>query len=149
MLSVLNVFAAPFCLKLYQEILQSSNGALLWTFLKPLLHGKILYNSNISMIDLVMEKVSIKRNSVSVYCFCLCTSFYRSTSFSVGRSNWIFAFQKTGSTQTPGFSPCSLFKLNISLNIYPTCYSGFTSVWKAELYSKCLKRRIERLKRAQ
>ncbi|NXE26198.1 ABCAD protein, partial [Ardeotis kori] len=48
----------PFCLKLYQEILQSSNGALLWTFLKPLLHGKILYNSNINMIDLVMEKAN-------------------------------------------------------------------------------------------
>lgn len=55
------VFAAPFCLKLYQEILQAPNGALLWTFLKPLLHGKILYNSNINMIDLVMEKVSIKK----------------------------------------------------------------------------------------
>uniref|UniRef100_A0A8V0X811 ATP binding cassette subfamily A member 13 n=1 Tax=Gallus gallus TaxID=9031 RepID=A0A8V0X811_CHICK len=51
--------STPFCLKLYQEILQSSNGALVWTFLKPLLHGKILYNSNISMIDLVIEKRSI------------------------------------------------------------------------------------------
>ncbi|XP_064909492.1 ATP-binding cassette sub-family A member 13 [Columba livia] len=50
--------STPFCLKLYQEILQSSNGALLWTFLKPLLHGKILYNSNISVIDLVMEKAN-------------------------------------------------------------------------------------------
>ncbi|NXK74890.1 ABCAD protein, partial [Amazona guildingii] len=48
----------PFCLKLYQEILQSSNGALLWTLLKPLLHGKILYNSNINMIDLVMKKAN-------------------------------------------------------------------------------------------
>ncbi|XP_064285301.1 ATP-binding cassette sub-family A member 13 isoform X1 [Passer domesticus] len=50
--------STPFCLKLYQEILQAPNGALLWTFLKPLLHGKILYNSNISMIDLVMEKAN-------------------------------------------------------------------------------------------
>ncbi|XP_021242061.1 ATP-binding cassette sub-family A member 13 [Numida meleagris] len=50
--------STPFCLKLYQEILQSSNGALVWTFLKPLLHGKILYNSNISMIDLVIEKAN-------------------------------------------------------------------------------------------
>ncbi|XP_009882105.1 PREDICTED: ATP-binding cassette sub-family A member 13 [Charadrius vociferus] len=49
---------SPFCLKLYQEILQSYNGALLWTFLKPLLHGKILYNSNINMIDLVMQKAN-------------------------------------------------------------------------------------------
>ncbi|PKU47979.1 atp-binding cassette sub-family a member 13 [Limosa lapponica baueri] len=50
--------STPFCLKLYHEILESSNGALLWTFLKPLLHGKILYNSNINMIDLVMEKAN-------------------------------------------------------------------------------------------
>ncbi|XP_068041307.1 ATP-binding cassette sub-family A member 13 [Anomalospiza imberbis] len=50
--------STPFCLKLYQEILQAPNGALLWTFLKPLFHGKILYNSNISMIDLVMEKAN-------------------------------------------------------------------------------------------
>ncbi|XP_041331810.1 ATP-binding cassette sub-family A member 13 [Pyrgilauda ruficollis] len=50
--------STPFCLKLYQEILQAPNGAVLWTFLKPLLHGKILYNSNISMIDLVMEKAN-------------------------------------------------------------------------------------------
>nr|XP_047932357.1 ATP-binding cassette sub-family A member 13 [Anser cygnoides] len=50
--------STPFCLKLYQEILQSSNGALVWTFLKPLLHGKILYNSNINMIDLVIEKAN-------------------------------------------------------------------------------------------
>uniref|UniRef100_A0A8C2TX46 ATP binding cassette subfamily A member 13 n=1 Tax=Coturnix japonica TaxID=93934 RepID=A0A8C2TX46_COTJA len=55
--------STPFCLRLYQEILQSSNGALVWTFLKPLLHGKILYNSNVSKIDLVIEKVSIKRNT--------------------------------------------------------------------------------------
>ena len=34
---------APFCLNLYQEILQSPNGALVWSFLKPILHGKILY----------------------------------------------------------------------------------------------------------
>ncbi|XP_014727841.1 PREDICTED: ATP-binding cassette sub-family A member 13 [Sturnus vulgaris] len=50
--------STPFCLKLYQEILQAPNGALLWTFLKPLLHGKILYNSNINMIDLVMERAN-------------------------------------------------------------------------------------------
>ncbi|XP_074940431.1 ATP-binding cassette sub-family A member 13 [Phalacrocorax aristotelis] len=50
--------STPFCLKLYQEILQSSNGALLWTFMKPLLHGKILYNSNIDLIDMVMKKAN-------------------------------------------------------------------------------------------
>uniref|UniRef100_A0A8C5J8G4 ATP binding cassette subfamily A member 13 n=1 Tax=Junco hyemalis TaxID=40217 RepID=A0A8C5J8G4_JUNHY len=60
--------STPFCLKLYQEILQAPNGALLWTFLKPLLHGKILYNSNISMIDLVMEKILVMELS-NIYHF--------------------------------------------------------------------------------
>ncbi|XP_019373948.1 PREDICTED: ATP-binding cassette sub-family A member 13 [Gavialis gangeticus] len=50
--------STPFCLQLYQEILQSTNGALLWTFLKPLLHGKILYTSNIKKISLVIEKAN-------------------------------------------------------------------------------------------
>ncbi|XP_073488872.1 ATP-binding cassette sub-family A member 13-like [Aquarana catesbeiana] len=35
--------SSPFCLQLYYDILQSSNGIIKWTFLKPLLHGKILY----------------------------------------------------------------------------------------------------------
>ncbi|XP_068092616.1 ATP-binding cassette sub-family A member 13 isoform X2 [Hyperolius riggenbachi] len=39
--------STPFCLKFYQDILQSSNGAIKWTFLKPLLHGKILYTPDV------------------------------------------------------------------------------------------------------
>lgn len=49
---------APFCLKLYQEILQSPNGALVWSFLKPVLHGKILYTPNTPEIHQVIQKVS-------------------------------------------------------------------------------------------
>nr|XP_031526956.1 ATP-binding cassette sub-family A member 13 [Vicugna pacos] len=49
--------ATPFCLKLYQEILQSPNGALVWSFLKPVLHGKILYTPNTPEINKVVEKV--------------------------------------------------------------------------------------------
>uniref|UniRef100_A0A8C0G716 ATP binding cassette subfamily A member 13 n=1 Tax=Chelonoidis abingdonii TaxID=106734 RepID=A0A8C0G716_CHEAB len=48
--------STPFCLQLYQEILQSPNGALVWTFLKPLLHGKILYTPNKEKFNMVIEK---------------------------------------------------------------------------------------------
>ncbi|XP_006136436.3 ATP-binding cassette sub-family A member 13 [Pelodiscus sinensis] len=50
--------STPFCLQLYQEILQSPNGALVWTFLKPLLHGKILYTPNSTMFNMVIEKAN-------------------------------------------------------------------------------------------
>uniref|UniRef100_A0A674JFQ8 ABC transporter domain-containing protein n=1 Tax=Terrapene triunguis TaxID=2587831 RepID=A0A674JFQ8_9SAUR len=51
--------STPFCLQLYQEILQSPNGALMWTFLKPLLHGKILYTPNSEKFNMVIEKFPI------------------------------------------------------------------------------------------
>ncbi|KAG6938796.1 ATP binding cassette subfamily A member 13, partial [Chelydra serpentina] len=51
--------STPFCLQLYQEILQSPNGALVWTFLKPLLHGKILYTPNSKKFNMVIQEVSI------------------------------------------------------------------------------------------
>ncbi|XP_026509884.1 ATP-binding cassette sub-family A member 13-like [Terrapene carolina triunguis] len=50
--------STPFCLQLYQEILQSPNGALMWTFLKPLLHGKILYTPNSEKFNMVIEKAN-------------------------------------------------------------------------------------------
>ncbi|XP_062980238.1 ATP-binding cassette sub-family A member 13 [Elgaria multicarinata webbii] len=50
--------STPFCLQLYQEILLSPNGALIWTFLKPLLHGKILYTPNTEKINLVIQKAN-------------------------------------------------------------------------------------------
>ncbi|XP_054847700.1 ATP-binding cassette sub-family A member 13 [Eublepharis macularius] len=50
--------STPFCLQLYQEILKSPNGALIWTFLKPLLHGKILYTPDTKNINLVMQKAN-------------------------------------------------------------------------------------------
>ncbi|CAM2105874.1 unnamed protein product [Caretta caretta] len=50
--------STPFCLQLYQEILQLPNGALVWTFLKPLLHGKILYTPNSKTFNMVIEKAN-------------------------------------------------------------------------------------------
>lgn len=45
-------------MKLYQEILQSPNGALVWSFLKPIIHGKILYTPNTPEMNKVIQKVS-------------------------------------------------------------------------------------------
>ncbi|XP_001496596.3 ATP-binding cassette sub-family A member 13 [Equus caballus] len=50
--------STPFCLKLYQEILQSPNGVLVWSFLKPILHGKILYTPNTPEINQVIQKAN-------------------------------------------------------------------------------------------
>uniref|UniRef100_A0A8C2QK58 ATP-binding cassette, sub-family A member 13 n=1 Tax=Cricetulus griseus TaxID=10029 RepID=A0A8C2QK58_CRIGR len=50
--------STPFCLKLYQEILQSPNGALVWSFLKPILHGKILYTPSSPEINEVIQKAN-------------------------------------------------------------------------------------------
>ncbi|XP_045142225.1 ATP-binding cassette sub-family A member 13 [Echinops telfairi] len=50
--------ATPFCMKLYQEILQFPNGALVWAFLKPILHGKILYTPNTPEINEVIQKAN-------------------------------------------------------------------------------------------
>ncbi|XP_023379940.1 ATP-binding cassette sub-family A member 13, partial [Pteropus vampyrus] len=60
-LSILYLFVvvtAPFCLKLYQEILQSPNGALVWSFFKPILHGKILYTPDTPEIKRVIQKAN-------------------------------------------------------------------------------------------
>ncbi|XP_034521233.1 ATP-binding cassette sub-family A member 13 isoform X3 [Ailuropoda melanoleuca] len=50
--------STPFCLNLYQEILQSPDGALVWSFLKPILHGKILYTPNTAEIHEVIQKAN-------------------------------------------------------------------------------------------
>ncbi|KAM6156382.1 ATP-binding cassette sub-family A member 13 [Erethizon dorsatum] len=50
--------STPFCLKLYEEILQSPNGALVWSFLKPILHGQILYSPDIPAINEVIQKAN-------------------------------------------------------------------------------------------
>ncbi|XP_054427288.1 ATP-binding cassette sub-family A member 13 [Pteronotus mesoamericanus] len=50
--------STPFCLKLYQEILQSPNGALVWSFLKPVLHGQILYTPNSPEVNSVIRKAN-------------------------------------------------------------------------------------------
>ncbi|XP_067909210.1 ATP-binding cassette sub-family A member 13-like [Heterodontus francisci] len=50
--------ATPYCLSLYQDILKAANGPLLWTFLKPLLLGEILYAPSTVEIQRLMEKAN-------------------------------------------------------------------------------------------
>ncbi|KAM3928109.1 ATP-binding cassette sub-family A member 13 [Leptodactylus fuscus] len=50
--------STPFCLQFYGEILQSSNGAFTWAFLKPLLHGKILYAPDVPEIRHLIYKAN-------------------------------------------------------------------------------------------
>ncbi|XP_059511525.1 ATP-binding cassette sub-family A member 13-like isoform X2 [Stegostoma tigrinum] len=46
----------PFCMSFYQDILKAPNGPLLWTVLKPLLLGEILYAPNTIPIQKLMNK---------------------------------------------------------------------------------------------
>lgn len=78
------------------------------------------------------------------FVFVIC---FKGPLLSSGRRNWIIAFQKNRSNLPPEVSPVSHFKLNASLNFYPTCYSGSNPVWKAEFCSKSFKPCVERLKR--
>ncbi|XP_051871428.1 ATP-binding cassette sub-family A member 13-like [Pristis pectinata] len=46
----------PYCLEFYEDIVKAPNGPLLWTFLKPLLLGEILYAPNTPEILALMDK---------------------------------------------------------------------------------------------
>ncbi|XP_045684814.1 ATP-binding cassette sub-family A member 13 [Phyllostomus hastatus] len=50
--------ATPFCLELYQEILRSPDGALVWSFLEPVLLGRILYAPNTPEVSRVIRKAN-------------------------------------------------------------------------------------------
>ncbi|GCC25067.1 hypothetical protein chiPu_0003472 [Chiloscyllium punctatum] len=46
----------PYCMSFYQDILKAPNGPLMWTFLKPLLLGEILYAPGTIPIQRLMDK---------------------------------------------------------------------------------------------
>ncbi|GCB67236.1 hypothetical protein scyTo_0005092 [Scyliorhinus torazame] len=56
--------ATPYCLSFYEDILKAPNGPLLWTFLKPLLLGEILYAPSTVEIQKLMEKANTTFNVV-------------------------------------------------------------------------------------
>uniref|UniRef100_A0A4W3JZ35 ABC transporter domain-containing protein n=1 Tax=Callorhinchus milii TaxID=7868 RepID=A0A4W3JZ35_CALMI len=51
--------ATPYCSQFYQDILKSPNGALVWTFMKPLLLGEIPYAPNTPEVQNIIEKVKM------------------------------------------------------------------------------------------
>ncbi|XP_067861316.1 ATP-binding cassette sub-family A member 13-like [Heptranchias perlo] len=50
--------ATPYCMNFYQDILKAPNGPLLWTFLKPLLLGEVLYAPNTTETLGLMKKAN-------------------------------------------------------------------------------------------
>ena len=51
------VTAAQFCKTMYREIVRSDTGRIVWTYLKPLLVGKIPYAPNTPETRAIMEEV--------------------------------------------------------------------------------------------
>lgn len=49
--------AAPFCLSFYLDLVKTPTGALIWSFLKPMVLGKILYTPDTIETRAIMEKV--------------------------------------------------------------------------------------------
>nr|XP_006127456.1 ATP-binding cassette sub-family A member 12 [Pelodiscus sinensis] len=48
--------STPFCLSFYLDLVSTSTGALIWSFLKPMLLGKILYTPDTPETRAIMEK---------------------------------------------------------------------------------------------
>uniref|UniRef100_A0A8C4Y5B1 ATP binding cassette subfamily A member 12 n=1 Tax=Gopherus evgoodei TaxID=1825980 RepID=A0A8C4Y5B1_9SAUR len=48
--------STPFCLSFYLDLVSTSTGALIWSFLKPMLFGKILYTPDTPETRAIMEK---------------------------------------------------------------------------------------------
>ncbi|KAJ6665350.1 hypothetical protein lerEdw1_004399 [Lerista edwardsae] len=48
--------STPFCLSFYLDLVKTPTGALIWSFLKPMLLGKILYTPNTPETQAIMEK---------------------------------------------------------------------------------------------
>uniref|UniRef100_A0A8D0GSN9 ATP binding cassette subfamily A member 12 n=1 Tax=Sphenodon punctatus TaxID=8508 RepID=A0A8D0GSN9_SPHPU len=51
--------ATPFCLSFYLDLVRTPTGALIWSFLKPMLLGKILYTPDTLETQAIMEKSNI------------------------------------------------------------------------------------------
>lgn len=49
--------AAPFCMNMYLDMVNTTGGAIAWAFLKPMLMGQILYTPDTPITRAIMEKV--------------------------------------------------------------------------------------------
>lgn len=60
-----SALTAPFCLSFYLDLVKTPTGALIWSFLKPMVFGKILYTPDTPETRAIMGKV------------CLCLQYIR------------------------------------------------------------------------
>ncbi len=51
--------SASFCQDLYTEIVQAENGRAIWTYMKPLLRGMVLYTPQTDTTTAIMTKVEL------------------------------------------------------------------------------------------
>lgn len=56
-----SLFVAPFCLSFYLDLVKTPTGALIWSFLKPMLLGEILYTPDTPETQAIMEKVMARQ----------------------------------------------------------------------------------------
>ena len=50
-------WAAPFCMNMYLDMVNTTGGAIAWAFLKPMLMGQVLYTPDTPTTRAIMEKV--------------------------------------------------------------------------------------------
>lgn len=58
--------AAPFCLSFYLDLVKTPTGALIWSFLKPMVFGKILYTPDTPETRAIMGKVWLCLNYMKI-----------------------------------------------------------------------------------
>lgn len=63
----LSPLAAPFCLSFYLDLVKTPSGALIWSFLKPMVLGKILYTPDTIETRAIMEKVWLCLHCIRIH----------------------------------------------------------------------------------
>lgn len=58
----LNAMPTPYCKQLYLDVTSHNNGKMTWTFIKPIIHGKILFGPNNPETRDIMKMVGILDN---------------------------------------------------------------------------------------
>lgn len=55
----LNAMPTPYCKQLYLDVTSHNNGKMTWTFIKPIIHGKILYGPDNTETREIMKMVCV------------------------------------------------------------------------------------------
>lgn len=81
--------AAPFCLSFYLDLVKTPTGALIWSFLKPMIFGKILYTPDTVETRAIMGKVWLFLQYIRL-CPLKKTVIYLAQACSSGRHKSVF-----------------------------------------------------------